>query len=592
MAPNKNSSRNKILTNKTYLPDGSKVSNINSVLSNAKGKETYIKGKLKGKSKAYYQFESNQNQDIYLKLENLTKDVDIRIYTLENFQEGGYPFETSTESGVKDEAAFFKAKEDGRYIIEVGNNTSPTKGTNSKYELGILNLQAEDNTLLNFPNDIELDKQWYLFNGNTENIQKSIQSVLNFDIKAPEAWTIRTSSKGIPIAIIDSGIDYHHNDIKKNLWINKDEIPNNNKDDDKNGYKDDIHGWDWSSDQDSPFDSSGHGTHVAGIIGARGDNKIGISGISWKAELMNLKLGKIDTINDGIYYAVDNGAKVINMSLGWNLKISPEDYSNTSVDNRIKKHFIKSREAFQYAQDNDVVIVIAAGNEGGRSEGDLKYWDYVGNNDKYFSGWASLAKEFDNVISVGSIGANERMATYSNYGKNVDIAAPGGTSEVIYTRDPITGSLMTESSELDIFSTKPIYLHSSKSAVILVKHSSDELINSNIKENDLVDLIDLKTGDRIEEGVTADQLQLTEYQGLIGTSMATPLVAGSAALVWAHNPDLKASDVVRILLDSADKNPLIKPFVSKGRVLNLYSAMLEADASLTDSINYLSDPIA
>ena len=73
--------------------------------------------------------------------------------------------------------------------------------------------------------------------------------------------------------------------------------------------------------------------------------------------------------------------------------------------------------------------------------------------------------------------------------------------------------------------------------------------------------------------------------------MATPIVAGSAALVWAHNPDLKASDVVTILLDSADKNPLIKPFVSKGRVLNLYSAMLEADATLLNNVNNLSDTI-
>ena len=592
MAPKKSDSKNTFIINKSDLPAGSRVRNISSVFSNPEGEATYIKDKLKGKSKSYYKFKSNQDQDIYLSLNKLTKDVDIRIYTLESFQEGGYPFETSTKPKRKKENAFFKAQKGEKYIIEVGNNTSPAKEIISKYNLGILNMLPEDNQYLNFPDDTSLSKQWYLFNGNQEDIQKASQSALNFDIKAPEAWSIRTSSKGIPIAVIDSGIDYYHDDLKNNLWINKDEIPNNNKDDDKNGFKDDIHGWDWAADQDSPVDIVGHGTHVAGIIGGRGNNNIGISGVSWKAELMNLKYGKLNTINDAIYYAVDNGAKVINMSLGWNLKISPKDFSSKSVDIKIRRHFIKARKAFKYAQKNDVMVVIAAGNEGGRAGGDLEYWDYVGNNDKYFSGWASLAKEFDNVISVGSIGANTRMASYSNYGKSVDIAAPGGTSEVIYSRDPITGSLITESSELDIFSTKPIYLHSSKSGVILVDHGTDNLISNSIKQNDLIDLINLKTGDRIEEGIKANELQLTEYKGSIGTSFATPVVTGSAALVWAHNPDLKASEVVTILLESADKNPLIKPFVNNGRVLNLYNAMVEADESLIKNINGLSDSMS
>jgi len=137
-------------------------------------------------------------------------------------------------------------------------------------------------------------------------------------IKAKKAWLkFSTGSKDIVVAVIDTGIDINHPDLKDNIWKNPKEIPNNNIDDDNNGFVDDVHGWNFVPNNNNLSDDHGHGTHIAGIIGAVGGNGIGISGVAPKVSLMALKYyhpkrtdNRSNTVR-AIHYAIDNGAHIL-----------------------------------------------------------------------------------------------------------------------------------------------------------------------------------------------------------------------------------------------------------------------------------------
>ncbi|MGE3388068.1 MAG: S8 family serine peptidase, partial [Bdellovibrionales bacterium] len=186
---------------------------------------------------------------------------------------------------------------------------------------------------------------------------------------AQKAWRVSTGSKDIVVAIIDTGIDVRHPDLADNIWTNKGEtgvdVKGRNKatngvDDDGNGYVDDVHGWNFVSNSNDLTDNHGHGTHIAGIIGAVGGNGIGISGISPKVSLMALKYydPKAPGVNNllntvkAMQYAVKMRASIINYS-GGGLDPSPEE-----------------RRAVELAQKQGILFVAAAGNE--RSNSDVK----------------------------------------------------------------------------------------------------------------------------------------------------------------------------------------------------------------------------
>jgi trimeric autotransporter adhesin len=170
-------------------------------------------------------------------------------------------------------------------------------------------------------------------------------------VNAPEAWARGYRGQGITVAVIDSGVDYNHSDLDGNIWVNSREIANNGVDDDLNGYIDDVRGWDFVGNDNDVMDENGHGTHVAGTIAAE-NNGLGLTGVAYGAKIMPIRVlsysggGYQFNIAAGIRYAADNGAKVINLSLG--------SYYDTPTLN----------EAIIYASQKGAVVVMAAGNSG------------------------------------------------------------------------------------------------------------------------------------------------------------------------------------------------------------------------------------
>ena len=217
-------------------------------------------------------------------------------------------------------------------------------------------------------------------------------------MKVPEAWDITRGKPEVIVAVIDTGVDYNHPDLKDNIWINTTEIVNN-KDDDGNGYIDDVRGWDFvgadankpKADND-PMDSYGHGTHVAGTIAAAGNNGQGIAGINWQAKIMALKVQADNgayfedfAIIGAIQYAIAKGAKIINCSFGGGARSVNEE------------------SAFKSLKDAGILAVCAAGNDGLNSDTTPTY---------------PANYNLDNIISVAASDENDNLATFSNYGRD------------------------------------------------------------------------------------------------------------------------------------------------------------------------------
>ncbi|MFO7446172.1 MAG: S8 family peptidase, partial [Ignavibacteriaceae bacterium] len=224
-------------------------------------------------------------------------------------------------------------------------------------------------------------------------------------IQAFEAWDISRGDSSIIIAIIDTGVDWDHPDLAANIWVNPNEIPGNGIDDDGNGYIDDIRGWDFGGlngtpDNNPMEDSPDHGTHVAGIAAAVSDNGIGVASIGFNSTIMAVKVTQNDLRNnqgqpyivfgnEGIVYAVDNGARIINCSFG------SSGYS------------ILDQEVMDYATENNALIVAAAGNDNSSIPG--------------------YPASYRGVLSVASTDASDKRSFFSNYGTEVDVTAPGSS---------------------------------------------------------------------------------------------------------------------------------------------------------------------
>jgi len=276
----------------------------------------------------------------------------------------------------------------GLQLVEIGEDRSVEEAV-TEYENNPDVLYAEPNyriSLLAVPNDPYYESAWGLDNkGQVLEGQPGLEGA---DMEASRAWEIETGSRGVIVALLDTGVDYNHPDLEDNMWT--DELGR--------------HGKDFVSGRDDPMDDNGHGTHVAGIVAGVGNNGVGVSGVMWKASVMALKVldangnGYISNAIEAIEYANANNASVINMSLGGG------EYSQSFCD---------------AIAASDAVVVAAAGNRGR-------------NNDALPVYPASYG--LPNLLSVAATDNRDQLASFSNYGAgSVHVAAPGA---LIYSTEP------------------------------------------------------------------------------------------------------------------------------------------------------------
>jgi len=272
------------------------------------------------------------------------------------------------------------------------------------------------------------------------------------------------------VAVIDTGLDWNHADISwDNIWRNEDEIPYNGIDDDMNGYIDDYIGWDFQTNSSKPWDQDGHGTFIAGMIAAARDNGVGIAGMNPAAKIMVLKAlndfghTRASFLAKAIKYAADNGARVINLSVGGDHLTYLEEL------------------AVKYAHDKGVVIVVASGNSGGQVA------DFG-------------LSPYEEVIAVASTGLDDKRVVFSNWGPEIDVAAPG--VDVLSLRARRT-DLMRDRLDID-YEDGAAYVGEDK-----------------------------------------------RYYRVSGTSFSAPMITAVASLIFAHNPDLTNVEVERMILQSA-----------------------------------------
>ncbi len=270
-----------------------------------------------------------------------------------------------------------------------------------------------------YPSDNRFFELWGLHNTG------QFYGIIDADIDMPEAWEIATGSREIIVGVIDSGVDYTHPDLAANMWINSAEQNGTaGIDDDLNGFIDDIYGYDFPNYNGDPFDELGHGTHVAGTIGAVGNNGLGVTGVCWEVQIMALKFAADGTeasdwsVIRAIDYAILMGANVLNNSWGRQRFPSP---------------FVEA--AIVQAGNAGILFVASAGND---------------NNDNDGSAHYPASYECDNIISVMASSNRDTRSAWAGYASNwgassVDLSAPGSD---ILSCDPGGGYLMRDGTSM------------------------------------------------------------------------------------------------------------------------------------------------
>lgn len=408
--------------------------------------------------------------------------VKFKSETTEGAQPSGTPVREYTVRGV----TFKNLANDNSYTFELGDKSAADR------KAIIDELRADANVQYIEPDypvyTIGADEDSEIMTGDditaTTNDTYYSSQWMHKNVQSEKAWGITTGSKNVVVAVLDSGIDYTHNDLKNNMWMNPQETVNG-KDDDNNGYVDDIYGWNFVSNNSNPKtnSSSNHGSHVAGIIGASGPNKLGVMGMAPNVKLMALRFigdtgaGTTSGAIKGIDYAVSKNVFAINNSWG-----------SGGTSQALK-------DAITRAEKAGVLFLVAAGN---------------GTNGVGFSidktGWYPAAYTNSNILSVAATKSDDYLTAFSNFGLvKVDVAAPG----------------------YQIIST----------------------------------------------------VSNQGYQKMSGTSMATPLVTGLAALVKAANPKLGYKDVINILRGTVDKTASLNGKVASGGRVNAYKAVTAAAAN-------------
>jgi len=259
----------------------------------------------------------------------------------------------------------------------------------------------------NLPSDPSFGSLWGL-----RNIGKS-GGVAGADIRAETAWNITTGSRDVVVAVIDTGVDYRHSDLASNIWTNPREIAGDGLDNDRNGFIDDVRGYDFANGDADPMDDNGHGTHVAGTIGAVGNNGIGVTGVAWQVSIMPLKfLTRAGSGSTSNALAAINYATRMRRDFGVNIVATNNSWGGGGFSAIL-------RDAIDAGGRAGILFVAAAGNSGANIDITPQY---------------PAAYPGTSIISVAATARDNSLAGFSNHGVvNVDVAAPGAA---IYSTIP------------------------------------------------------------------------------------------------------------------------------------------------------------
>jgi len=254
-------------------------------------------------------------------------------------------------------------------------------------------------TKFDAPTDTDFSKQWGLNNDGKNSGSWWSRGTVGVDISALEAWKITKGSSDIKIAVIDTGVDYNHVDLKNNILINEAELNGSEGvDDDGNGFVDDIYGYDFANDDADPMDGHGHGTHCAGVIGAE-HNSIGIAGVN-----ANVKILPIKFLKDSGGGTLEGALKAIDYAISREVHVMSNSWGGGGRSQALY-------DAIERAQEAGISFIAAAGNSSS-------------DNDKKPAYPANY--KLDNVVSVGALDGKGKKASFSNYGKKtVHVFAPG-----------------------------------------------------------------------------------------------------------------------------------------------------------------------
>lgn len=320
------------------------------------------------------------------------------------------------------------------------------------------------------PTDPQFGEQWALLNEGQRGGKQGA------DIAATAAWSVTTGSEDVVVAVLDSGVDYTHEDLAPNMWTRPASLAPYQ--DSELGVVDDVHGFNALDNASDPMDDNGHGTHCAGIIGAEGENGLGIAGVNWNVRIMPLKF-----MNSGGFGTTKDAIEAINYVIerkkaGVNVRIISASWGSTQKSRALE-------EVIRKAYENDILFVAAAGNSSVDNDRSPHY---------------PSSYNVPNVVSVAALDRHDHLASFSNYGvKSVAVAAPG----------------------VDILSTW--------------------LGNS--------------------------------YEEKSGTSMATPVVSGVAALIVAQHPRISVDDLRNKISAASDPIVALKGKVSSGGRINATKAL-------------------